>query len=111
MKGLIPSLLLLMLSQLTLATQLNYTNIKSRHSATALDSKQHKHAMMQGECLVGVKQLNYKKKETFDPVAEWSSFRTRSLLEHYSPCEVLIMLEVAQKKLRAEIHSKQNPDL
>ena len=55
---------------------------------------------MQGECLVGLKELNFKRTEKFDAVAEWTNYRTISLLEQFAPCQVLIMMEVAQRKLR-----------
>jgi hypothetical protein len=49
--------------------------------------------------LVALKELNFKKKDGFDPVAEWTSYRSISLLEQFPPCEVLIMMEVARKSL------------
>jgi hypothetical protein len=35
----------------------------------------------------------------FDPVSEWTSFRSLSLLEQFPPCTVLIILEVAREGL------------
>ena len=40
---------------------------------------------MQGECLVGLKELNFQKREDFDPVAEWTNYRAFSLLEQFPP--------------------------
>jgi len=65
-----------------------------------LDAKAVKRAQMEGECLVGLKNLNFKKQDDFDAVAEWTSYRSFSLLEQYSPCQVLIIMEVAQAKLK-----------
>jgi hypothetical protein len=58
-------------------------------------------AKMEGECLVGLKELNFKEKDEFDPVAEWTSYRTSPLLEQFSPCQVLIIMEVAQQQLES----------
>jgi len=77
-----------------------YDQIAKRYSDTALGAREVQAARMQGQCLVGLKELNFKKREDFDAVAEWTNYRTISLLEHYSPCEVLIMMEEAQKRLR-----------
>lgn len=85
----------------THAQEYTYDEIAKRFSSSALSSQQQNNAKMQGECLVGLKQLNYRKQNVFDPIAEWSSFRTISLLEQFPPCEVLIMMEVAQGKIRA----------
>ena len=78
----------------------SHNKIADRYDSSALTKKQIATAKMQGECLVGLKELNFKKKEEFDPVAEWTSFRSSALLKQYSPCEVLIMMEIAQTKLR-----------
>ena len=83
------------------ANDFSYNNIAKRYGTSALNQDQIKVSRMQGECLVGLKELNFKKKNTFDPVAEWTSYRSVSLLEQYSPCEVLIIMEVAQRKLKA----------
>ncbi len=82
-------------------TDFDYRTIAQRHSASALADDTVADAVMQGECLVGLKELNFKKKDNFDPVAEWTSFRSSSLLEQYPPCQVLIMMEVAQRQIRA----------
>lgn len=82
------------------STGYQYDEIARRFGSVALGEGEVRAAKMQGECLVGLKELNFKKKDHFDAVAEWTNYRTISLLEHYSPCEVLIMMEVAQAKLR-----------
>jgi len=76
-----------------------YEAIATRYSNTRLDSGTVLAAKMQGECLVGLKELNFRKKNDFDPVAEWTNYRAISLLEQFPPCTVLIMMEVARKKL------------
>lgn len=83
------------------ATSGNYTyeKIAKRNADVALSEQEIRTAKMQGECLVGLKELNFKKKDAFDPVAEWTSFRSISLLEQFSPCQVLVMMEIARKEL------------
>lgn len=94
----------LVVSSVTLAAEeFNYDAIAQRHSKSALNADKVNAAKMQGECLVGLKNINYKKKDVFDPIAEWSSYRSISLLEQFSPCEVLIMMEIAQKQMRADM--------
>ena len=83
------------------ANEYSYVDIAKRHTGSSLSQEALKAAKIQGECLVGLKALNFKKKKEFDPVAEWTSYRTVSLLEQYSPCEVLIIMEVAQTKLKS----------
>jgi hypothetical protein len=63
-------------------------------------------AKLQGECLVQLKDLTFKKKNDFDPISEWVNYRSVSLLENYSPCEVLIMLEIANEQLREEVKTE-----
>ena len=92
--------------QTSAAEEYSYANISKRYTEVKLDSKAVKRAKMEGECLVGLKNLNYKKKEDFDAVAEWTSYRSFSLLEQYSPCNVLIIMEVAQAKLKNEADEK-----
>jgi len=82
------------------ASEYNYASISERYPDTALSSTVVADSIMQGECLVGLKELNFKKKDHFDPIAEWTSFRSGPLLEQFPPCQVLIMLEVAQQRLR-----------
>jgi hypothetical protein len=86
--------------QTSAAEEYSYASISKRYAEVELDSKAVKRAKMEGECLVGLKNLNYRKKEDFDAVAEWTSYRSFSLLEQYSPCNVLIIMEVAQAKLK-----------
>tara|TARA_R110002072_G_scaffold12295_1_gene53534 strand:+ start:1862 stop:2230 length:369 start_codon:yes stop_codon:yes gene_type:complete len=74
--------------------------IAKRYETVALSKSEVESAKMQGECLVGLKELNFKRTEKFDAVAEWTNYRTISLLEQFAPCQVLIMMEVAQRKLR-----------
>lgn len=92
---------LILLSASLSAQGFDYNSVKKRYSNTALSASQVAYAKMQGECLVGLKDLNFKKKNNFDPVAEWGNYRSLSLLEQFPPCDVLIMMEVAQSKLKA----------
>lgn len=78
-----------------------YQAIEKRYGNAALKDSTVKNAKMQGECLVGLKNVNFKKANSFDAVAEWTSYRSVSLLEQYSPCEVLIMMETAKVKLQS----------
>ncbi len=94
-------LVLLLIPSLAVANEFDYQTIAKRYSNSALSSASVEASKMQGECLVGLKELNFKKKNEFDPVAEWTSYRSASLLEQYSPCEVLIIMEVAQAKLKS----------
>jgi len=82
--------------------QFTYDDIAKRNPSVALTKKQLKEAKMQGECLVGLKELNFKKKKEFDPVAEWTNFRSISLLKQLPPCQVLVIMEVAQKALKKQ---------
>lgn len=66
-------------------------------------------ARMQGECLVGLKELNFRKANAFDPVAEWTNYRSLSLLSQYPPCEVLVMMEVARTQLKALLEGEDSP--
>lgn len=81
------------------AAEFSYEAIAERYADTGLDQKAVQEARMQGECLVGLKELNFQKREDFDPVAEWTNYRAFTLLEQYSPCAVLIMIEVARAEL------------
>lgn len=81
-----------------------YSQVASQYPENALSTEQITNAAMQGECLVQIKELTFKKKNDFDPISEWINYRSVSLLEKYSPCETLIMLEVANIELRK--HSK-----
>ena len=100
------SLLLILISTSLAARDYSYDKISARNKNVALTKLQVDKAKMEGECMVGLKEINFKKKNEFDPVAEWSSFRTAPLLSHMSPCEVLIIMEVANKKLRESSEPK-----
>jgi hypothetical protein len=95
------SLTTIFLSSKALAEDFSYESISQRYSEVRLDDESVKQAKMEGECLVGLKNLNFRKKEDFDAVAEWTSYRSFSLLEQFSPCKVLIIMEVAQSKLKS----------
>ena len=82
-----------------LAEDYSYDAVANRYSDTELDSQSVREAEMHGECLVGLKELNFQKRDDFDPVAEWTNYRAISLLEQFPPCTVLIMIEVARDKL------------
>ena len=94
--ALLPSLLF---CSTAFAEEFSYDAIAERYSETQLDAKSVKEAKMHGECLVGLKELNFQKRDDFDPVAEWTNYRAISLLEQFPPCTVLIMIEVARKEL------------
>lgn len=94
------AILLLALSHQAGAENYTYENISKKYNDVALNVKEVKRAKMEGECLVGLKKLNFKKQVTFDAVAEWTNYRSISLLEQFSPCTVLIIMEVAQSKLK-----------
>lgn len=81
------------------AQEFSYEAIAERYSDTALSAASVKEAKMHGECLVGLKQLIFVKRDHFDPVAEWINYRTISLLEQFPPCDVLVMMEVAREEL------------
>lgn len=99
----------LVLSSVTSASdQFSYEEIAKRFPKQALSADEQKRAEMQGECLVGLKKLIFRQRKEFDAVAEWSNLRSISLLEQYSPCEVLIMIKVAQKELNAEQATTSN---
>ncbi|WP_440873745.1 hypothetical protein [Thalassotalea sp. PLHSN55] len=100
---LLSTLLLVGASQ---ATSFSYDDIAKRNSGAALTDEKFIEAKMHGECLVGLKKLNFKKNKQFDPIAEWTNFRTVSLLEQFPPCQVLVMMEVAQKELKKQLVSE-----
>ena len=76
-----------------------YAEVAKRYPATRLDAGVVEEFEMHGECLVGLKQLIFVKRDHFDPVAEWINYRTFSLLEQYPPCHVLIMMQIARSEL------------
>ena len=84
------------------AESFTYADVAERFSETRLTSTSVEAAKMHGECLVGLKQLIFVKRDNFDPVAEWINYRTISLLEQFPPCTVLIMMEVARAEPMAE---------
>ncbi len=92
-------MVLIFISHSVNAESYTYKQISKRHPQAQLTPKQLDNAKMEGECLVGLKELNFKKKTKFDAVAEWTNYRSISLLEQYSPCTVLVILEVAKSKL------------
>ncbi len=91
--------IILVLSIQVSANEFTYKEIAKNNQTVALSKKTVDTFKMHGKCLVGLKELNFKKKDKFDPVAEWTSYRSLSLLEQFPPCEVLIMMEVARKEL------------
>ncbi len=46
-----------------------YEAIAKRHTNAKLDKKSVEAAKMQGECLIGLKELNFQKSEEFDSVS------------------------------------------
>ena len=82
--------------------EFSYEAIAGRFVNSRLNDESVREAKMHGECLVGLKQLIFVKRDDFDPVAEWINYRTISLLEQFPPCNVLIMMEVARAELMAE---------
>jgi hypothetical protein len=102
MKRIVPVLLICLLALSPAPAQdeaFSYEEIAKRFSATELSAEAVTAAKMHGECLVGLKQLIFVKRDHFDPVAEWINYRTISLLEQFPPCNVLVMMEVARKEL------------
>jgi hypothetical protein len=63
------------LNSAVLAEDFSYAAIAERYSDTKLDAKVVRESQMQGECLVGLKELNFRKRDDFDPVAEWTNYR------------------------------------
>ena len=85
-----------------LAEEFSYEAIAKRFNSTQLDATSVEAAKMQGECLVGLKRLNFRKRPAFDPVADWPPSRSLTMLEQFPPCSVLIMMEVARKQVVEE---------
>jgi len=99
----IPIIVLLFTSINSLASdEFSYENISKRNQSAAMTNQEVNRAKMNGECLVGIKELNFRKKDQFDPIAEWTTYRTTSLLDHLPPCEVLIIMEVARERLMGQ---------
>lgn len=82
----------------------SYEAIAERYTSTQLSATEVKAARMNGECLVGLKEINFRSSDKFDPVAEWTNYRSLSLLEQFPPCAVLVMMEVARKDLLDELN-------
>lgn len=100
LKKLLLCLVFTITSMPSISAPSRYEAVASNYEQYALDEPLVENAKMQGECLVQLKELTFKKKNEFDPISEWVNYRSVSLLEQYSPCEVLIMLEVANDKIR-----------
>ena len=98
MSLLFTSLLVISIQSIS-ASEYSYKAIAKRHPNAQMSAEEYLKARMEGECLVGLKELNFKKQEKFDAVAEWTNYRSISLLEQFPPCKVLIILEVAKSKL------------
>jgi hypothetical protein len=79
-----------------------YEEISARYQDVKLAGTDVRRAEMHGECLVGLKNLNFAKRREFDPVGEWTNYRSLSLLEQVPPCMVLIMIEVAHAQVSKE---------
>ena len=92
--------LLLLLPMFALADGFEYDAIQSRY-ADVLTSEKERYYTAQGECMAGIKKVNFAGGE-FDPIAEWLRVRTTHLLYEHEPCDVLLILEVAEKHIRAE---------
>lgn len=82
------------------ANEYSFKNISKRYQGVVLSKKETDKFRMQGECLVGLKELNFKKREKFDPIAEWTNYRSISLFEQFPPCQVLVMMEIARDILK-----------
>ncbi len=102
MRALSLSILVLCWSAAIGQDSFTYEDIAKRYRGAQLSPVAVEEAKMQGECLVGLKNLNFRKREDFDPVAEWTNYRSLSLLEQFPPCTVLIMMEVARTELVEE---------
>ena len=91
--------LLMLAAPTSIAAHPYYDRIAKLYPESALSSGETEFAEMQGKCLVGLKEINFRKKQEFDPVAEWTNYRSLSLLEQFPPCTVLIMMETARQDL------------
>ncbi len=88
----------ILLSSVAQATDYNYKSISSRNADVELEVEAVKRARMEGECLVGLNQLLTDRKDGMG----WAGERAVTLLEQFTPCHVLIMMEVAQARLGKE---------
>ena len=93
-------LLLLMFPLFALADDFEYNTIQARYEDVLTDEKE-RYFTAQGECMAGIKKVNFAGGE-FDPIAEWLRVRTTHLLYEHEPCDVLLILEVAEQHIRAE---------
>ncbi|MFT6268733.1 MAG: hypothetical protein ACJAVV_001548 [Alphaproteobacteria bacterium] len=74
-------ILSLFLSFQIAAKDLTYQEIAKNNETVALSKEQVETFTIHGQCLIALKELNFKKKDSFDPVAEWTNYRSVSLLE------------------------------
>ena len=114
MRSIVCLLLLLVVAGLwtgtAVARSYQFDVIQARFPDVAIDKAQTESARMQGESLVGLKALNFRGNQAaFDPVAEWSNFRTVSLLEQFSPCEVLAKMRRAAVNLFLQGTEQKRP--
>ena len=102
MKHLVCLLLLLpsLWPMFALAEGFEYDAIQARYADVLTDEKE-RYFTAQGECMAGIKKVNFAGGD-FDPVAEWLRVRTTHLLYEHEPCDVLLILEVAEKYIRDE---------
>lgn len=89
-----------LLAQTAFAEAYSYGNISRRYAEVEFDIKTVKRARMEGECLVGLKNLNFRKNEDTDAIIDWTNHQASALLQQFSPCTVLIMMEVANSNLK-----------
>ncbi|MEM9302650.1 MAG: hypothetical protein AAGE01_11090 [Pseudomonadota bacterium] len=97
----VPMLVLLGLSASSTATEFTLDAIEARAEREVMTPDERADARLQGECLVGIKQLNFTGGE-YDPIEEWLRARTTQLLQRHDPCTTLAMLEVTKRHLEAE---------
>jgi hypothetical protein len=84
-----------LLAQTAFAEAYSYGSISRRYADVEFDIKTVKRARMEGECLIGLKNINFRKNEDADAITEWANHQASALLQQFSPCTVLIMMEVA----------------
>jgi hypothetical protein len=74
-------LVLLVITPLAQASvEFSYEAISKRYKAEQFSTSEVAEAKMHGECLVGLKELNFRSSEEFDPVEDWTNYRSLSLL-------------------------------
>ena len=96
----IGSLFMALFTQTSLADQFDYNNISRRHADVEYNINTVKRAKMEGECLLGLKNLNLRKVDASGSAAEWTRNHSLSLLQQFSPCTVLIIMEEAHSKMQ-----------